>query len=310
MRFNRLDLNLLVALDLLLDEASISRAAERLHLSQSAMSGALARLRDHFDDPLLVQVGRRMELTPRAELLRDAVHDVLLRIDTTIAAQPAFEPATSEREFRLSTSDYTLLTLMPEVMALAHREAPRVRFCLLPQVLQPTRALDIGEADLLVIPEMFASPDHPYEVLLEEHFVCVVWKDSPLAHGELTRERYCDSGHVVMVPVGTDHGAVESAFLRQHGVARRVDVTTFSFASMPALVVGTDRIATVHHSLARRMAAQWPVRLRRPTFPMSMKQSMQWHKYRSQDPGLCWLQQVMLQAARRVQRPALADAAA
>ena len=99
MRFNKLDLNLLVALDALLTEQSISRAAEKIHLSQSAMSNALARLREYFDDELLIQVGRRMEPTPRAEVLRDAVNDVLRRIEGSIAAQPAFVAAESTREF-------------------------------------------------------------------------------------------------------------------------------------------------------------------------------------------------------------------
>ena len=88
MRFNKLDLNLLVALDAMLAERSISKAAERLHLSQSAMSNALARLRDYFDDELLVQVGRKLELTPRAETLKESVRDVLVRVDSAILAQP------------------------------------------------------------------------------------------------------------------------------------------------------------------------------------------------------------------------------
>ena len=108
MRLNKLDLNLLVALDAMLTETSITVAAQRLHMSQSAMSNALGRLRDHFQDKLLVQVGRRMEITPRGLVLREAVRDVLMRIDTTIAAQPEFDPAKSEREFTLLVSDYTL----------------------------------------------------------------------------------------------------------------------------------------------------------------------------------------------------------
>lgn len=97
MRFKNLDLNLLVALDLLLKERNISRAAEKLHITQSAMSNALARLRDYFGDELLVQVGRRMELTPRAELLREPVRDILVRIESSVTATPRFDPAESDR---------------------------------------------------------------------------------------------------------------------------------------------------------------------------------------------------------------------
>jgi LysR family nod box-dependent transcriptional activator len=123
MRFNKLDLNLLVALDAMLLERNISRAAERLHVSQSAMSSSLARLRTYFDDPLLVQVGRRMELTPRAQALKEVVRDILGRVDTAIATRPQFDPAQSDREFRLLVSDYTLVTLMPHLLALVRRKS-------------------------------------------------------------------------------------------------------------------------------------------------------------------------------------------
>ena len=101
MRFKKLDLNLLVALDALLTERNVTRAGERIYLSQSAMSNALSRLRQYFDDELLVPVGGKLELTPRAEVLHEAVKDVLLRIDTTVAAQPEFDPRTSDREFTM-----------------------------------------------------------------------------------------------------------------------------------------------------------------------------------------------------------------
>jgi len=123
MRFNKLDLNLLVALDHLLHLRSVSGAAERMNMTQSAMSNALLRLRDYFDDPLLVKIGRRMELTPRADSLKDPVRDVLVRVEWTIAATSQFDPARSERQFNILLSDYTLATLIPSVLA----NAPRFR---------------------------------------------------------------------------------------------------------------------------------------------------------------------------------------
>lgn len=168
MRFNKLDLNLLVALDALLGERNITRAAERLHLSQSAMSNALGRLREYFEDELLVQVGRKMELTPRAETLQHAVRDVLLRIDTSIAAMPQFDCRHSDREFKLFVSDYTMEVLMPHALALTARQRSTARFRLLPQVASPARSLELGEADLLVIPSDYCSPDHPTEAVFTE----------------------------------------------------------------------------------------------------------------------------------------------
>ena len=301
MRFNKLDLNLLVALDALLTEQSISRAAEKIHLSQSAMSNALARLREYFDDELLIQVGRRMEPTPRAEVLRDAVNDVLRRIEGSIAAQPAFVAAESTREFRISVSDFTLTVLMPHVLARAHAQGPHIRFALMPQVQDPTRSLDRAEVDLLVMPQEFCTPDHPAEEVFRERHVCVVWRDSTLAQGELTMERYMQAGHVVMVPPGANASSVEAWMARKLGFARRVEVTSFSFASSLALVQGSDRIVTVHSRLARQMTAHLPVVLKESPLALAeMHQMMQWHRYRTNDPGIEWLRGVFLDSAREM----------
>ena len=302
MRFNKLDLNLLVALDALLTEASITRAAERVHLSQSAMSNALGRLRDYFEDELLVQMGRRLELTPRAEVLREAVRDVLVRIDTSIAAQPEFDCTTSDREFRLSISDYSMAVLLPRVLALAAEQRSTVRFKLQPQVASPARALERGDADLLVIPKAYVSPDHATELLFNDEFVCAVWRDSSHARQALSFERYASAGHVVMQPVDTDKPAFESWFVQRYGLSRRVEVTTYSFAALPFLVVGTERIATVHSLLARTIEPALPIVLLPLPLPMPpFEQAMQWHKHRSLDPGLVWLRGLMQQAARALQ---------
>ncbi|MCW5636431.1 MAG: LysR family transcriptional regulator [Rubrivivax sp.] len=298
MRFNKLDLNLLVALDALLTVRSITRAAERVHLSQSAMSNALGRLRDYFDDELLVQVGRQLELTPRAEVLREAVRDVLMRIDTSIAAQPQFDCTTSDREFRLCISDYTMEVLMPRVLAAAAGQRSTVRFNLLPQVRNPAQALERGDADLLVIPKAYCSADHPAEVVFTDEFSCVVWSESSHARQGLSFERYAGAGHVVMQPVGTDQPAFESWFVQRYGLSRRIEVTTYGFAALPFLVVGTELVATVHSLLARGVARALPVTLLPPPLPMPpFEQAMQWHKYRSLDPGLQWLRSLMQQAA-------------
>jgi LysR family nod box-dependent transcriptional activator len=302
MRFKKLDLNLLVALDAMLKERSISRAAEQVRITQSAMSNALARLRDYFQDDLLVQVGRRMELTPRAELLSQAVHDVLVRVDSTIVAQPGFDVAQSDREFRLLVSDFTLTVLMPHVMALAAHEASTVRFQLLPQVAQPHRALERGETDVLIIPDDNCSPEHPKEALFEEDFRCVVWEQSRFANaGSISLDDYAAADHVVVQLPNTDTPVFEVSFMKRHGLGRRADVQVFSFAAAPRLVVGTDRVATVHTRLARRLQQALPIRLLIPPVDIPhMTQTVQWHKYRTSDPGIVWLKQLLHRAVRRM----------
>lgn len=298
MRFNKLDLNLLVALDALLTERNITRASERVHLSQSAMSNALGRLRDYFEDELLVQVGRQMELTPRALVLQEAVRDVLVRIDTSITAQPQFDCAKSDREFRLFVSDYSMAVLMPHALAIAANQGSTVRFKLLPQVASPARALERGEADLLVIPKAYCSLDHPADLLFIDEFVCAVWSSSSHARQGLSFERYSSASHAVMQPVESDQPAFESWFVQRYGLSRRIEVEAYSFAALPFLVIGTELVATVHALLARRMKPALPVTLLPVPLPMPpLEQVMQWHKYRSLDPGLQWLRSLLQQAA-------------
>lgn len=301
MRFHKLDLNLLVALDAMLHVRSITQAAKQLHMSQSAMSNALARLRDYFGDELLVQVGRRLELTQRGEMLRDAVHDLLLRVETTVSAQPQFDPAASDRLFRIAASDYSQQVLIPHLLALASRAGATVRFQLLPQVGDCARTLERGEADLLIIPKTYCSAEHPLEVLFEESFTCLVWSASALARDGLDRARYASAGHVAMQPPGFDQPAFGQGFLDRSGLERRVEVTTWSFLAEPALVVGSERVATVHTRLARRACAQLPLTAFAPPLDIPpLEQAMQWHKYRSSDPGLLWLIGLLREAAREM----------
>lgn len=306
MRFNKLDLNLLVALDALLTEQSISRAAEKIHLSQSAMSNALARLRAYFDDELLVQVGRRMEPTARAELLKDAVRDILVRVEATVAEQPRFEAAQSTRLFRLLVSDYSLTTLVPHVLELAYRQAPQVRFELRHQISNPQRMLERGEIDLLIIPHDFCSADHPSQPLLTERFCCVLWQGSHLTEGQLTEARYLSARHVVTQP--GDGVALADCFMQDLGVQRDVGVSTFSFQSQAQLVVGTDRIATMHQRLARQALRFLPVVIRDiPIALPDMAQMMQWHRHRTTDPGLVWLRELLKKAVTVMDKPKSGD---
>ncbi|MFN3986756.1 MAG: LysR family transcriptional regulator [Rhodocyclaceae bacterium] len=301
MRFKKLDLNLLVALDAMLTERSISRAAERVHLTQSAMSNALARLREYFDDQLLVQVGRKMELTPRAELLKDAVRDVLVRVDTTIAAHPDFVPEQADREFRLYVSDYSLQTLIPHVLALTQAQAPGVRFQLLHQRTEPHRALERGEIDLLVIPRNYCSQEHPLDTLFNEAFQCVVWRHSRRWSSDtMSLDDYANAGHVVMLPA-EGQPSFETWFMDRYGLSRHIEVTSFNFTSVPFLVVGTDRVATVHSRLAQQARQMLPLKCFVPPLPIpEMEQAMQWHKYRTQDPALSWLRSLFHEAVIRM----------
>jgi len=309
MRFNKLDLNLLVALDALLTECSITEAAKRVHLTPSAMSSALSRCRDYFQDDLLVPVGRRMEPTPRALALRDGVRDLLMRAEAVLSTEPVFDPGQAQRRFSILLSDYNNALLAPELIRLAEQEAPAVGFDFLPQQRgqAPHLLLERGEADLLLMADPLCSAGHPREVILEDGFVCIACAHHPTIQGTLTLAQFKAAGHVIMTP-GPLLQSIESRALREQGIERRAEVNTFNFLALPALVQGTRRIATVHARVAQRAVLQDGQRLQRLRPPIDIppvRISMQWHQHRDADPGLAWLRDVVRRAARQL---AFADA--
>ncbi len=301
MRFNKLDLNLLVALDALLVESSISRAAARVHLSQGAMSNALARLREHFGDELLVAVGRRMEATPRAQALAPMVRDLLVRIDATLQVQPLFDPTKTDRRFRIVASDYSMWVFVPQLLQHAAELGATARFEFLPQVGNATQALERGEADILIIPLRYVSPEHPAAPLFRDEFTCLMDRHHALAGQPLTREAYGAAGHVVMQPPGTPAAAIDASHLEQLGITRRVEVASYSFSSLPGLVAGTQRLATVQRRIARKACTHLPLVAVDPEFELpTVDQRLQWHRHRATDPGLLWLRETLAAAAQQM----------
>lgn len=298
MRFKKLDLNLLVALDTLLTVQSITKGAEQLNMSPSALSNSLSRLRDYFEDDLLTQIGRRMVITPMGESLKANVRNALNNIESTILVQPSFDPKTTDRIFSVFCSDYTQTVLAPHALEIVGKQQSTARFQFLAQVDNPDEQLEQGKADLLIIPSDFVSSRHPSKVLYEEEFVCVVWKDSKIAQGKLTTEKYAEAGHVLMRPAVVKKDFFETSFAQKYGIKRRLIATTFSFASLPALVIGSENIATIHARLARKMAKVWPLKILPLPFDIPpMKQCVQWHQYRNNDEGLIWLIDTLKTAA-------------
>ncbi|KZN15335.1 LysR family transcriptional regulator [Marinomonas sp. TW1] len=297
MRFKKLDLNLLVALDTLLTEQSITKGAKQLNMSPSALSNSLSRLRDYFEDDLLTQIGRRMVVTPLGESLKVHVRNALYNIESTILVQPSFNPQTTDRIFSIFCSDYTLTVLAPHALEIVGKQKSTARFQFLAQVENPDEQLEQGKADLLIIPSDFVSPQHPSEILHEEEFVAVVWKHSQIAQGELTAEKYTEAGHVLMRPATIKKDFFETVFAQKYGIRRRLIATTASFASLPALVIGSENIATIHARLATKMAKVWPLKILPLPFDVQpMKQCVQWHQYRNNDEGLMWLINVLKEA--------------
>lgn len=297
MRFKKLDLNLLVALDHMFDNRSITAAADKMFMSQSAMSNALTRLRTYFDDPLLVQVGRKMELTPRAESLQPLIRDILVRTEAAIETNPVFDPQNSDRIFSILLSDYSLRVIAPSVLRIASEENAKVQFNFRAQKARPYTLLEQGEVDILVVPEDFMSKEHPATLLYEEEYVVVAWRGGLYGKNPLTRKEYEAAGHITMVPPQKARSADERR-LANAGLTRNVEVTTFSFSTLPHLITGTNRISTIHKRLAyilqdRADLVTYPL----PADILPMRQMMQWHTYRETDPGIAWLRSIFEKAA-------------
>lgn len=302
MRYNRLDLNLLPALRALLTEKNVTRAGESIHVTQSAMSGILARLRDYFDDQLIVPVGRRMELTPLAEGLIDKVNDLLLRVDTTLATRPEFDPALSRRHYCVVASDYVISVLMLDVLREVSRVAPGITVELLQPSATAAAELEAGEVDLVINPEVFTLATQSSSVLFEDTYHAVVDRDHPNVGESMTFAQYMAQGHVIFQNKGRP--MFESWLAKQHGEERRVEVVVSSFGLLAPLVIGTQRIATLHSRMAQRMADVLPVRLVRLDFEVPrLVEVLQWHKYRDLDPGSVWLRELIIAQAQRL--PAL-----
>jgi DNA-binding transcriptional LysR family regulator len=298
MRFKKLDLNLLVALDVLLVERSITRAAKRLNLSQSATSGVLARLRDYFEDDLLTQVGRNMVLTPLAESLADPVRSVLLQIQSTIETKPDFIPEESTRHFRVIASDYPTAVLLAEVTRQLSLLAPRITVEIITPNDAPLEQLDRGEVDLLILPERYIMAEHPSEVLFEDTFSCVVWASNTLMKECITLEQYTSLGHVVTL-FGSQRlpGQLE-LFLNSTDISRHIEVSVGNFNALPQLLIGTNRIATMHTRLASMFANYFPLRILPPPIEMpTIVMKMQWHKFFDKDPAHIWFRNLLSSVA-------------
>ncbi|WP_226017015.1 LysR family transcriptional regulator [Novosphingobium sp. FKTRR1] len=290
MRFQRLDLNLLVALDVLLSERSVSLAADRLCLSQSATSSALGRLRDYFGDELLVVKGRTMVLTARAEELIEPVRLVLEQIRTTIAIAPDFDPASCDRFIRLMASDYSTQVLLAGALAMLEAEAPNLRFEIQPMGDNPGDALERGQIDLLLTVDYVISPDHPSQVLFEDDYVVVGDAANPALQGEMTREKYFALGHVTARFGKSRTPAFDDWFVRRQKTQRRIEIVAPTFLSQPGLVLGTKRIATMHRRLATQVVANLPLALREVPFDIPpIREVVQWHISNNNDRALRWV---------------------
>ena len=282
------DFNLLVALDVLLAEGSVERAAKRLHLSASAMSRTLARLRETTGDPLLVRAGRGLVPTPRALGLRERVHQLVLDAEAVLRPDQTLDLRKLDRVFTLRTSDGFVEAFGPKLIATVGRDAPGVRLNFVQKVDKNSASLRDGLIDLETgVVEEAMGPEVRSLALFRDRLIGVVRAGHALASGKITAQLYKAGPHVIVSRGGTDEAATDRPFLPS-GLNRNVATIVGGFSAALALARGSDLIATVpdrHTETLRKGLFTFALPVPTKDFTVSML----WHPRMDGDPAHRWL---------------------
>ncbi|MDO9562573.1 MAG: LysR family transcriptional regulator [Bradyrhizobium sp.] len=301
MNLNSLDLNLLVALEALLREASVSRAAMRIGLSQPATSHALQRLRDLIGDPLLVRSGARMELTPRAQALRGPLAQALDQIRGLFVSDD-FDAASSERHFRLMMPDLAVELLMPPLMAKVTRAAPNVKIDVVPwrgpAIFSPEFARTID----LVISIGDAFKGFHRQRLYTDSDALAVRRGHPAGTRLERRDAFLAARHVAVVIRGQSEDLIDG-WLRAKGIERRVALVVSGYIEALHVTARTDLVAFVPRRLIGALSKQLSLLTITPPLDPGIDEQFLFYPTRAQmDPGSIWLRTILLGIGREMER--------
>ena len=301
MNLANLDLNLLVTLDALLEQRSVSRAAEQMGLSQPAVSAQLARLRRHFGDELLARFGNQYRLTPLASQLRNRVRMAVTGVERVFAAEPDFSPPTTSREFSLAMSDYGLALLGAKLAAELAQHAPgaKLRFTANTPAMVDQAMQSMTGIDLLVMPHGFTDGLSHHD-LYRDTWVCLVGTSNTEVGDALTVDHLRTLPWVASYS-GPTAATPASRQMRTLGIEPKVRVVTENFLAIPDLIAGTDRIALVQRRLADRLPDGSRVRtLPCPFEADPMVEAMWWHPMYDDDPEHRYLRGLVLSVSSRL----------
>ncbi len=284
----RPDFNLLVTLDMLLTEGSVARAATRLRLSPSAMSRALARLRETTGDPLLVRAGRGLVPTPRALELRERVGELVREVEAVLRPAEALDLRVLARTFTLRVREGFVESFGPALIARVAAEAPGVRLRFVPKADKDSASLRDGSVDLDTgVVSGTTGPEVRAQALFRDRFVGVVREGHELSGGEITPARYAAGRHIAVSRRGLERGPVDAA-LQSLGLTREVATIVAGFAEALALTRDSDLIATVperHTDALRAGLFSFPLPVPVPEITVSLL----WHPRMDADPAHRWL---------------------
>ncbi len=301
-----LDVRLLNALVALVDEASVTKAAERVSITQPRMSNALARLRELTGDPLLVRSGQGLVATGRAIEIAAGVRASLTALHGAFAKPEQFDPATSTRCFVLAMSDYVSALLLPGIMAELHMVAPRITIRI--KAIEPQLVdnwLDKEECDVAFGALTHLNDRLHASVLMHDKAVCIARRGLPNVNGKITIEQFLEVGHVLTSgtpsPVSTLEQMIDAA-LAEEGRYRHIAVRTTSGYALASTVAQTDLLATLPNHAALAFAQCLPLQILDVPFPMTpFDVTMVWHERLHRDPGHLWLRQLMRIVSRKIE---------
>ncbi|MEW2574638.1 LysR family transcriptional regulator [Streptomyces syringium] len=302
MNLSRLDLNLVVALRALLEERNVTRAGERVGLSQPAMSAALSRLRRHFGDDLLIRVGNAYALTPLGAALRDRSATACDLLDRVFSSQAGFDPATASREFTLLGSDYGAAVLGAPLSRALHEEAPGIRltFQQAGTAAVESPATVLSRVDGLLMPHGIID-GFPATDLFQDRWVCLVADDHPDVGEELSLD---DLARLPWAVYQRPYDAPAARQLSMTGITPQVEVSVHTFQLLPCVVEGTRRVAMIQERLARRAAGLAAVRvLECPFAAVPVQEAMWWHPLHTQDAAHIWLRETVTRVGEQLGGP-------
>jgi len=303
MNLKAIDLNLLLAFEALMDERNVTRAAQRIGLSQSAMSNALARLRRTFDDPLLERGAKGMMPTPAAQSLIVPVRAALAQLREAIEGEPRFDEAASKRAFRLLSNDYAEVMLVAPLLDSIRARAKGIvlqihRLGNLFEPPSPNSLSDPFDLALGFFPEAPAlDTSLRSEMLWSEQNVCIARANHPTIRGKLILKQYAEAHHAAVFYKSLGPGLID-ALLAQQGLSRHLAALVPHFASVPFLVASSDLIATVPESLAQKYSKLLKLQILPVPFAIPpFRLTMLWHERNQTDPAHSWLRSLITEIA-------------
>ena len=301
MNLSSLDLNLLVALDALLLEANVSRAAMRIHLSQPATSHALQRLRDLIGDPLLVRVGARMELTPRAQALRGPLAQALDQVRGLFVPDD-FDATRSERQFRLMMPDLAVELLMPPLMEKITHVAPNLRIDVVPWRGPAIFTAEFARTIDMVISIGNAFTGFHRQLLYTDRDALAVRRGHPIAAKLSRRAAFLEARHVAVIIRGQNEDLIDS-WLRGKGIERRIALVVSGYIEALHVAARTDLVAFVPRRLIGALSKQLSLVTVTPPLDPGIDEQYMFYPTRAQmDPGSIWLRRLMLETGRELER--------